>query len=458
MVKHDEFLLHSSCFKNRICIMKFISPLSLIVILFSCSSNIKKEANTKEEEKEVPMKTVDKAKQRSEIENELLYIVIEWKNAQKAGDFNKYASLYHKGFGGVKRVGGNKYNYNLDKWLNDRKKMFSKPMDVRVSEIKFSHNLSMGSHKVFFKQYWSSGSYSDFGSKEMHIDKTEKGYKITYEEMLDSKVLSNNSELTNVFDRDNFFERDMNILFYKHNYPTTDTSSTEKRCLDLDDAYTTCYNFTIQHAVIDSTDSSGLALVDRKVFFGDIHSNIVYPVKTKGFVTLTEEFLEDELNETYKGSIVEPTFYWNGFNEKYGILCETDKKGSLEMGQWAFISDSMPIVFEKDYVQEQPLGVNVSGNYLMFTTEFYELCVTYDVITECGDDFPQNIILWKRHANKFIEYKELSEVPAMILDLDHDGDFDILYESHFEYNPFPIEIQRSHYDIVGGDTLVSCGC
>src|SRR6201999_865532 len=71
-------------------------------------------------------------------------------------------------------------------WLEDRKRMFKKKMNVSAAEPVFR---SVGSStEVEFAQHWSSGKFLDTGAKRMLFVRQGKDLKIAREEMLRSEV------------------------------------------------------------------------------------------------------------------------------------------------------------------------------------------------------------------------------------------------------------------------------
>ena len=112
-----------------------------------------------------------------------------WMNSQNEGDFSGYANLYHESFAGIKRVGGSAVQYDLPKWLEDRRKMFNDKMEVIVSDVEFKFARDMSEVKVEFTQQWSSRTFSDLGRKSILLKPFGSEWKIVREEMLWSKVL-----------------------------------------------------------------------------------------------------------------------------------------------------------------------------------------------------------------------------------------------------------------------------
>ncbi|RII29601.1 MAG: nuclear transport factor 2 family protein [Geobacter sp.] len=112
----------------------------------------------------------------------------EWLAAQNTGSYSNYAAIYADNFTGIRRTGTSTYNLNRENWLKDRKKMFKKKMVVEATdpEIKLAGTTA----SVKFEQTWASGTYKDKGDKLLNLALENGKLKITREEMLFSKVIS----------------------------------------------------------------------------------------------------------------------------------------------------------------------------------------------------------------------------------------------------------------------------
>lgn len=106
-------------------------------------------------------------------ESEVQALVERWRTAQNDGSFEAYAALYGDRFEGVKRAGEAEQRFDRGGWLDDRKRMFARPMRVDVDELR----VQMGERgaRVEFVQTWSSGSFGDHGRKRLDIELREDG-------------------------------------------------------------------------------------------------------------------------------------------------------------------------------------------------------------------------------------------------------------------------------------------
>lgn len=113
-------------------------------------------------------------------------LVDAWLAAQNDGDFAAYSSLYDRDFIGIKRAGDRMQVLSRDEWLVDRRRMFESEMKVIADNIV----IDVGDEKatVRFDQTWSSGSYADFGPKQLAIVRQPSGLRIVREELLSSVV------------------------------------------------------------------------------------------------------------------------------------------------------------------------------------------------------------------------------------------------------------------------------
>ncbi|MCP4872911.1 MAG: nuclear transport factor 2 family protein [Proteobacteria bacterium] len=110
-----------------------------------------------------------------------------WLAAQNGGDFDAYAGAYADKFFGIKRSGPRTSQYVRAGWLEDRKRMFRKPMVVQADQVKIG--TARAAATVTFVQTWSSGTYKDVGPKQLVLVPTAAGLKIAREEMLRSTLL-----------------------------------------------------------------------------------------------------------------------------------------------------------------------------------------------------------------------------------------------------------------------------
>jgi len=111
-----------------------------------------------------------------------------WLNAQNNGEFEAYAVLYAKRFTGIKRVGARSWTMDRKRWLEDRKRMFHKPMSVLAKER--HTRLQESAAGVTFEQHWASNSFQDVGTKQLTIIMEDGRPRIAREEMLNSRVLA----------------------------------------------------------------------------------------------------------------------------------------------------------------------------------------------------------------------------------------------------------------------------
>jgi len=115
-----------------------------------------------------------------------------WLAAQNKGDLAAYSAFYAERFYGVKRSGPRVYHFDRKDWLEDRAKMFKKPMVVEATDVVIStspYNVLIG-----FTQTWTSGNYKDVGPKQLITVKDgADGLQIAREEMLSSTEIGSKS-------------------------------------------------------------------------------------------------------------------------------------------------------------------------------------------------------------------------------------------------------------------------
>ena len=121
-------------------------------------------------------------------EAEVRALLAVWLQAQNDGDFEAYSALYAERFFGTKRSGSRTRSFERKFWLRDRKRMFSKAMQVQAAEVAVASTAE--SAVLTFAQSWASGSYKDVGPKQLVIVRSADGLRIAREEMLGSTVES----------------------------------------------------------------------------------------------------------------------------------------------------------------------------------------------------------------------------------------------------------------------------
>lgn len=110
-----------------------------------------------------------------------------WLGAQNRGDFAAYEPLYAERFQGVRRNAERTRSFDRRGWLEDRRRMFRRPMTVAATEV-VVHTAASGA-EVEFVQRWSSGTYADEGPKRIRFVREGGALKIAVEEMLAARAL-----------------------------------------------------------------------------------------------------------------------------------------------------------------------------------------------------------------------------------------------------------------------------
>jgi ketosteroid isomerase-like protein len=119
-----------------------------------------------------------------------------WRAAQNHGDFTTYQGLYAEHFTGIRRSGARVVPMNRKRWMDDRAKMFAKPMKVQAEDLHVVPGDA--SAIVTFTQIWSSKTYKDQGRKQMVLVRGSDGQlKIAQEVMLDSRIAHHDTKAAN---------------------------------------------------------------------------------------------------------------------------------------------------------------------------------------------------------------------------------------------------------------------
>jgi hypothetical protein len=122
---------------------------------------------------------------RSAHAEEPAAFVARWLAAQNQGDFAAYQALYGEGFRGVRTSGSRAVTMDRAKWLEDRERMFRKPMVVEADEIR-TRTVAEGV-LVELRQTWASGEYKDVGKKTLLLVAVGDELRIAREELLTSE-------------------------------------------------------------------------------------------------------------------------------------------------------------------------------------------------------------------------------------------------------------------------------
>ncbi len=124
---------------------------------------------------------------------ELQALLDAWVAAQNAGDFAAYEALYAVEMRGVKRIGERESSFDRVGWMKDRARMFKKPLEVSVSDVRFSGQ--SGSARIDFVQTFHSGTFTDSGPKRLTVVERGGAARILREEMLVSNLVASKSAL-----------------------------------------------------------------------------------------------------------------------------------------------------------------------------------------------------------------------------------------------------------------------
>jgi ketosteroid isomerase-like protein len=113
-------------------------------------------------------------------------LVDRWVAAQNAGELDAYAASYASRFEGIKRAGPRTYRFDRASWLDDRRRMFARPMEVAIRDLEVSVTGKVA--VVTFEQTWTSATFRDVGPKQLVLVEEEGGPRIAREEMLQSTL------------------------------------------------------------------------------------------------------------------------------------------------------------------------------------------------------------------------------------------------------------------------------
>jgi hypothetical protein len=303
------------------------------------------------------------------------------------------------------------------------------------------------------------------------IDSVNGKLQIVGEEMLASRLMATNEDTYNALSHPNFFLREGNNITIDKSLKPAELLETNKYCQNDRISRNLCVNvhqYAIAHSEIDT---SLLSLLNKKVFFGNTDSDQISFGLTQEFRTIREELLDSLPGIHRPATLFETRFNWSGdekFTDFHSALTFQTEGTNVKRGQWAFISETDPTVFsmkEIKGIEERTAYYSkldsIDGSDLrLFSANAVTLLISYEHYTECGDDLYENITLWNTSGDLPLFVRTLPGLPAMIFDLDNDGDLDILYEEQILNDPLTIiHWQEPNYALHGQDTVfLTCGC
>lgn len=175
------------------------SRLVLCLLACACSDSTSPEPQAQPQQNTSPGE-VERAGETAELENEspgstireaaAREVLGEWLRSQNEGDFEAYSELFASRFEGVKRAGAREYKFARAGWLENRRRMFQRPMTVAASDVRVRAVRSMAILR--FTQRWSSATFEDVGEKELVVVSEDGQLRIAREEMLASELVQAN--------------------------------------------------------------------------------------------------------------------------------------------------------------------------------------------------------------------------------------------------------------------------
>lgn len=108
-----------------------------------------------------------------------------WLAAQNEGDLEAYSVLFASRFEGVKRAEERVYRFTREGWLENRARMFQRPMNVTLSDV--TADVTSTTAVLRFTQRWSSATFQDVGPKEIIVVVEDGELRIAREVMLASE-------------------------------------------------------------------------------------------------------------------------------------------------------------------------------------------------------------------------------------------------------------------------------
>lgn len=114
-------------------------------------------------------------------------LVERWLAAQNRGAFSDYEALYAPRLTGVRRTGTSVVRLDRNGWMQDRRRMFERPMQVEIADLVLSP--AAGGVIAQFVQTFTQGTYKDSGTKVLMLARGSDGeLRIAREELLRSDI------------------------------------------------------------------------------------------------------------------------------------------------------------------------------------------------------------------------------------------------------------------------------
>ncbi len=324
----------------------------------------------------------------------------------------------------------------------------------------------------------SCSSYANEGTERDEyyvVPNVENVIEKQREEVAPAPITSDTTAVHDIRLREGFFLREGNYLIIDDILEKGDLITSELFCQSDFDLDGNCV--TIHHYHSANANSKQQSLLDQNIVIGDEGLD-VFKGRTLSFRTLNEE-LKDSLEGIWLPSdFCESSFYWRGgeeaFTEDHSVIhIESnidEDKGFSDAVQWALMGNQSPIIYSSETLggeAKSEMYIKVTGeeyiewdsNVAIFKSDKTELIVTYSIYDECGHEYFDNIKLWSSYNGNYELIQDLKEFPLIIFDVDHDDDFDILYDTHeLYYSHDFIGVDYPSCYIDGTDTVYVCGC
>lgn len=115
-------------------------------------------------------------------------LITGWLDAQNRGAFEAYQALYATRFQGIRRTARTELRLDRDAWMEDRRRLFGRPMEVAASDVVVA--LTPTTAVARLTQRWSSGRYSEEGPKRIVMVREGGSLRIAAEEMIAARPVA----------------------------------------------------------------------------------------------------------------------------------------------------------------------------------------------------------------------------------------------------------------------------
>ncbi len=260
---------------------------------------------------------------------------------------------------------------------------------------------------------------------------------------------------------------DLGYLRATGSFKKTELLFSDEYCQDLEQT-TLCLQVNHYAVGEKALSLTKLKQLNQSLFGGNTQDDTLYHGKTAEFRLLNEELVDSIAGIWFEADDSEYSYTWDGGESNYTdvhpvLHFEMDDENYAE---WVIFTDTAPKYYAVKYPSdsaemayyEQGIPREFGEHLIVFYDGEIEYAISYAKYEECGFVYDVDIEIWKIENNTFEFFTELYQMPVVMLDVDRDGDLDILFEEDLV---IPQELFFLEYEPVNGieeEEFGTCGC